>query len=477
MKMKFIHDKQRSFLREESGQTAILAAACLVGIISFLGIAIDLGNLRYQQRRLQSAADAAALAAGLEFSACGTVNNCAAMQQAAQTSVVENAYTGATFVKNCAAMPTSGTVLMLNNPVCLHGASDPNATNRNYVEVVMKRYQPTYFAKIFGFSTIPISARAEATRAPAPCIYALDKTGINAISVDVLAVVNAKCAIIDESNSPWAFGCNVLAGVAATSIHITGGLQGLLCTGGVSPAPETSAPIPTPADPLAYLPKPAIPNTCTGNPTLGLLTLQILGNATLYPGRYCGGIVIGPLAHVTFMPGVYVLTPTGLNLLGLSIPLLGGLTITAGAVVNGTGVTFYNAGPSNSLTGGISFVANTNALGIINSISNVVLKAPTTGTYAGILFMQDPLNTSPATIVASILGGVQLEGAFYFPTASVNYLVAGNSRFNILVAKDIDFLALSAGLTSYEADVFGNDYSQLPGGVSPIPPTGAVLVQ
>jgi Flp pilus assembly protein TadG len=471
--MKTIHRILRKYVRDESGQTAILTAVSLVAIISFLGLAIDLGNMRYQQRRLQAATDAAALAAGLEFRDCGTVNGCTAMQQATKNSAVENGYTGATFVQNCGAMPTSGTGLMLNNPVCFTGASDPNAGNRNYVEVVMKKYQPTYFAKIFGISTLPLSARAEATRAPVPCIYALEPNPIviNAIAVDALAVLNAKCPIVDESKNAWSFGCNVLAAVNATSIHLSGGAEGLLCAG-ISPNPTTYAPVPTPADPLAYLPKPAIPATCAMSPLLGLTTIQILGKATLYPGRYCGGLVIGPLANVTFMPGTYVLTPTGL----LGIPLLGGMTITAGAVVNGTGVTFYNAGPSNGLTGGISFVANTNVLGVIKSISNVSLTAPTTGTYAGILFMQDPTNTAPASITASVLGGVKLQGALYFPTASVAYLAAGNAPFSIIVAKDIDFLALGAGNTAYEQNVFGNDYSSLPGG-SPIPPTGSVLVQ
>jgi Flp pilus assembly protein TadG len=460
--------KTARFLQEESGQTAIVAAVCLVALISFIGLVIDLGNLRYQQRRLQAAADSAALAAGLEFQSCGTSRNCAAMQQAAANSLIENSYAGATLVTNCGPTASSGLTLMVNSPVCATGASDPNAGNGNYVEVVMKQYQPTYFARLFGFTTVPISARAEATRAPAPCIYALDKTGINAISVDALAVLQAKCPIVDESNSPWAFGCNVLAAVSATLIRVTGGTEGLLCAG-VNPPPETNAPIPTPADPLAYLPKPAIPATCTGTPLLGLTSLQILGTATLSPGRYCGGIVIGPLANVTFLPGTYVLTNTGL----LGIPLLGGLTITAGATVRGTGVTFYNYGPSNGLTGGITFAASTSLLGL----SNVSLTAPTTGTYAGILFFQDPNDTAPAILAAGgVLGTTKLEGAFYFPTASVVYAVAGNSKFNIIVAKDIDFAVITLGSTAYEQSVFGNDYSALPGG-SPIPATGAVLVQ
>ncbi|WP_263378073.1 pilus assembly protein TadG-related protein [Granulicella paludicola] len=454
-----------SFFRDESGQTAIIAAVCLVMLVSFIGLAIDVGNLRYQQRKLQAAADAAALAAALELQSCGTSHNCSAMQTAASKSVTENAYTGAALVLNCGATASSGLTLMLNNPVCANGSSDPNASNTNYVEVVMKQYKSTYFASLLGFTSVPVVARAEATRAPAPCIYALDKTSTNAISVDALAALQAQCPIVDESSSPSAFGCNVLAAVSATLIRVTGGTEGLLCAG-VNPPPEVHAPIPTPADPLAYLPKPAVPSTCTGSPTLGLTSLQILGTATLSPGRYCGGIIIGPAANVTFLPGTYVLTNTGL----LGIPLLGGLTVTAGATVQGNGVTFYNDGPSNGLTGGITFA------GTLPLISNINLVAPTTGTYAGILFFQDPNDTAPAILAASIGGGTKLEGAFYFPSASVSYAVSGSAKFNILVAKDIDFTVLTIGGTAYEQSVFGNNYSTLPGG-SPIPATGAVLIQ
>jgi Flp pilus assembly protein TadG len=455
------------FIAEESAQTIVVAAICLMALIGFVGLAIDVGHLRYEQRRLQIAADSAALAAGLELQTCVTANttNCSAMQKAAQTSIAENAYTDATLVANCGTMPGSGLGLMVNNPVCANGTSDPNHGNANYVEVVMKEYATTYFARLLGFSTVPISVRAEATRAPAPCIYALDPNGINAITVDALASLQATCPIVDESKSAYAFGCNVLASVSATMIRVTGGAEGLLCLG-VNPPPETKAPVPTPADPLSYLNPPTFtPGVCTQSPLLGLTSIQILGKVTLNPGTYCGGLVIGPLANVTFNPGTYIFTSTGL----LGIPLLGGMTVTAGATITGNGVTFYNYGPSNGLTGGITFAAS--------ALSNINLTAPTTGPYAGVLFYQDRANTAPAILAANLLTNNTLQGAFYFPSASVSYAVnGGNAKFNILVAKDIDFAVITLGSTAYEQSVFGNNYSSLPGGVS-ITPTGAVLTQ
>jgi Flp pilus assembly protein TadG len=467
------------FIAEQSGQTFVVAAVSMVVLVACLGLAIDVGHLRYEKRHLQQAADAAALAAGLELNVCGTTHNCTAMQKAAQTAAIENGYTPVVTILNCASSSNTGVVLTINNPSCATGASDSNNGNANYVEVVMAENVSTYFAPVLGFGSFPVAVRAEAGRAAAPCIYALDQSPL-AVGITVTAgTVNANCPIIDEATAPLtAFNC-VAGSVAATKITVGssfGILSPLLCS--VTPTPQTYTPLPTPADPLAYLPKPAVPGSCTGSPTFGLTTLQILGTATLNPGRYCGGITIGPLANVTFNPGVYVLTNTSvLNLVGLT----GGLTITAGANVYGNGVVFYNDNTAllPNVTGGITFAGDLPVAGL----GDITLIAPnstntvaSTVNYQGILFFQDPNDTAPAVIAASTGMNTKLEGAFYFPSALVTYAVAGNARFNVLVAKDIVFGPVTFGGTAYENSVFGNDYSQLTNG-SPIPATAAVLVQ
>ncbi len=53
-------------LSDDSGQVVILAAVCMVVLIAFIGLSVDVGHLRYAKRQLQAAADAAALAAAME---------------------------------------------------------------------------------------------------------------------------------------------------------------------------------------------------------------------------------------------------------------------------------------------------------------------------------------------------------------------------------------------------------------------------
>jgi Flp pilus assembly protein TadG len=452
-----------SLRTSENGQTTVFAALTLVVLIAFVGIAVDTGSLWYSQHRLQVVAEATALAGALEIQTCLGVSNCAAMQTAAISALTENGMSASTIFTNCASGTGSGVTLTINNPPCLKAAADPNAGNLKFVESVVSTRAPTYFMRILGFNSFPISARAEAIRTGNPnCIYALDRVNGNAITVDALTVLSSTCGVIDESNASNAFSCNLLAAVNVRNLRITGGLQSFLCNS--HPAPSTYSPVPNPADPLAWLPKPTVTScgTSLSSPYNGSPNpLLIVGSATLYPTQaYCGGIVLLPTANVTFMPGTYVIRSGGL--LGLQ----GGLSIDLGSQTNGSGVTFYNYGP----IGGVNFAASSLTLGRVN------LTAPTSGTYAGVLFFQDPSNSTPAVIIANSSWNTTLEGAFYFPGASVTSAATGAAHYNILVAKTIAFTLLSFPLGSLNSSTFANDYSSLANG-SPLAGGGAALVQ
>jgi Flp pilus assembly protein TadG len=458
--------KLAGFFRDQSGQSAVFGALGVLVVVAFVGLAADVGSLRYDEHKLQVAAESAALAAALEVTPCNGTNACSAMRTAAQSALNENGLTGSTVIANCASITTPGLTLMVNNPPCFRGATDPNAGKTGYVEAVVSQTEQTYFARVVGYNNVPLMARAEAQQTSNPnCIYALDQTGGNAITVDLLSSLNATCGGVDESSAPNAFSCNLLAGVHVTSLKIAGGVEQFLCN--ARPTPHTGVAIPSPADPLAYLPKPAVTacGSSTSPPYYGSASqvVVVLGNATLYPDHaYCGGIVVGPLANVTFMPGTYVIRSAGGGLFGPK----GGLQIDLLSSVSGTGVTFYNYGP----IGGVNFVASSVTLGQMS------LTAPTSGTYAGILFFQDPGNTSPDVIIANSSWNTTLTGAYYFPSSTVTCVASLPSKYSILVAKDITFAVLSFPLGTLNTTTFGNDYSSLANG-SPLAGSSAVLVQ
>lgn len=492
--------KQRvhtTILADEGGQTLIVTALCMMMLMGFLGLAIDVGQLRLEKRRLQGVADAAALAAGREIRVCGVVNGaqsstpCTYMISAAESSLAENGYTGVTASRNVCSnyKPGSGVSLLVNNPACLL-ASDPNKNTAGYVEVVVSKNVQTWFSQLFGLTSVPISARAEATRILSPpCVYALDPHGDGAITILAGLGVQSKCAIIDESDSPNALVCTLGLAISAPKISITGGaskglLSGLLC--GSSAPTRTNAPLPSPADPLAYLPAPPSANDpCGGSPVtkgltktytgsssqvnVSLLSGGLLGNIVFNPGVYCGGIniVLNVATTITFNPGIYILRPLGGS---------GGLSMTAGGVLSTIqtgsgdpgGVMFYNEGPAPSSSIGGFNINIPSVLGTFN------LKAPTSGEYAGVLFYQQSTNTAQSSFLANLLlNGLSvgnMDGAIYAPSATVFYGVSAiGTNNNILVAKDITTLAgvLSTFGSSYAANSLG----------SPLIGDDAVLVQ
>jgi hypothetical protein len=461
--------RQLRGLHNEDGQTVIVAAVCMVVIIGFLGLAIDVGELRQAKRKLQFAADAAALAASLEIRVCGFTPNCPAMQAAAQNALVENGLTGSTLISNCASITGAALTMVVNNPACALGSADPNAGKANYVEVVISQQQQTNFAGILGFNNIPITVRAEAGRGSGPCIYALDPTGPAAIAILAGIGIRSTCAIVDESNSSSALTCIVGAFISAPKISVTGGTSGLLC--GSAPAPLTGVKVPNPADPLAYLPAPSTANDACGNSTgspytgsAAIVNIALLGGTQIFnPGVYCGGISItaAVLTNVTFNPGIYILKQ-GPGPLGPLTPT-GGLTITVALLtsIQGQGVMFYNEGT----VGGFSITAPS-ALGL----SNFNLAAPTSGAYGGMLFFQAHGTTAQGTFLLSLLQGSEVQGAIYEPDAVVNYGVSAvTTSYNILVAKDLQFPAAVLS-------VFGSDYSSLSSG-SPLNGDTSILVQ
>ena len=151
----------KGFLKDQSGSSYIILAFGVAMIFGMAGLAVDMGYAYMLRQRLQTAADAAALAASAELSS--------------SSSVVSTAQEYAT--KN---MPTGqhGTVLTAGD--VQSGSWDPGTRTftpggapNNAVKVTVRRSAtndnsvPTFFARIFGFDSVDVDASAVATFATA----------------------------------------------------------------------------------------------------------------------------------------------------------------------------------------------------------------------------------------------------------------------------------------------------------------------
>ena len=411
----------RRFSRADEGAALVMVAVMVAILALFAGLGVDTAYVRYQHQQMQKAADAgaiaaaAALAGGSNWSAAGKNDSAA------------NGFTDTI---------NSTTVQVLNPPQTGNPLIDV-ATN---VEVIVSQAQPTFFMRIGGISTVPVSARAVGiTQESNPaCIFALDPNARGTFTISGTANVQSNCGIVDDSNNPNAFVDNGGGCAQAPFISVVGGGSG--CPG---------YPLTTGAgyvnDPLQNMVEPTVSKPVSCDYTNEHITG---GTATLYAGTYCGGITIdGTNPNVTFAA----------NASGSTLFILygGGLTINAQATITGNGVTFYNTGTKNGPTG-IAPIT-------INGGSGITLSAPTDASnpYAGILFMEDRVIAKNGNFTDTITGGSgsTFNGTLYFPDSNLTY--GGNSTTNGYTIIIADTLAINGN------SFVGDNYSSLPGGISP----------
>ncbi len=398
-------------MKGSPGQVLLLVTMGIIMLTAFAGVAVDVGQFWSARRHMQTAADAAAIAAAV-----------AVREGATPTAPAVAVATTDGFTNG-----SDNVTVTVNNPP----QSGPYAGNASYVEVIVTQPQPAYFLRALGYNSMGVSARSVASSVNGPaCLYALDPSASASASFGGSSTATLDCGAIIDSNNSYALSSNGGGVLTATNIGVNGGYSG----SGFTPTPVTGvAPAP---DPLAYLPEPTVgacnytnaknkPSNCTKNG---------VASYCFSPGVYCGGIQVNGNIPVFFSSGEYI--------------LLGGMKVTAtNANMTGTNVFFYNTYNSTYSYGAIDL-----------SGSNVTnFSAPTSGTYAGILFFQDrsvPLGYSTSKITGA--SGSTFDGAIYFPTTYVDY--AGNSSSNgytIIVADEVSIVGSSTLL---------DNYSSLPGG-------------
>lgn len=451
--------------KNESGQALIFAVAVLgIALMGFAGMGIDMGMMRYQKRLLQTAADAAAIAAATDLKTGG-------ITAAATNAVAQNGFTGAT--SNTGACPTTvaGLTVTVNNPP----QSGPHAgtgTSTDYVEVCVAELQPTFFMRILGINNETVSARAVATDVASGgpgggCLYTLGQptNSIEGVNVNGSVSINApSCGIVDNGN----FNVKGNAfNVSAASFGVSGCQEGangkcgntqgtVTCTATPDSCPTTS--MPTSGDPLAYLLSSPPCNTCTVGPDItigssgcsssggscsGIASL-VNGVWQIQPGTY-GSINIGPV-KANFTSGNYIIDTNN----GAANT---GLYFGANATVTGTGTFFYFA--NQATVGG-------------TGTPTVTLTAPSSGTYAGILFYQAPTDTNTGGTnectgcSGPTLGGNSgnsYNGVEFFPSDNLTFF-GNNNSVNVAIVIS-DSMTLSGNPT---INLDGS--SGLPSGVS-----------
>ena len=364
--------KARSILAHQDGGIAIMLAFMVPVIIGFIGLGVEVPTWYSQRGDLQSATDAAAIATVYQI---GSGNS---LSTTARNEMSRNGYGS-----------SSGVTITVNNPP----SSGSYSGNNQAVEVIVTKSEAGLFSRIQNIAQITMKTRAVALNTPTNsgngCIMALASSEGFTIDINGNATINMTgCTMVDNSNNSSAVALNGNATVTLKNIYTAGGIMtnGNSTINNSSPNVTNGSVVP---DPFSSLPMPTVGSCNQNNYTVNN------GTATMSPGVYCNGITINGGSNVIISSGTYIVN-------GGSFNINGGATVSGDG---GSGVTFiFTNGANIDVNGGVT----------------LALSAPTSGTYAGILFYGD---RSMSLGTDNFNGGssMSLTGTIYMPTQILNF--------------------------------------------------------
>ncbi len=287
----------------ESGSTAIAFALVLPALLGLVGGAVDYAAYTKDQNRLQSAADATALAIAREMT-LGPMT-----QDRAQALAVT--YSTANFG---AAVAVTGSLV----------------ENGMAVKVVLQKGAETplgILSLVGGVTDVAASATARVNANPNPtklCVLSLGEKTNGGIFMHNNAAVTAPDCML-QSNSTQRESVIIQQGSRLTA-NLTCARGGIANNAGILQTTLLTD-CPPIANPLENKPEPPMTGPCLAS----RLVVKGTERRTLSPGVYCKGVTVEGSAQVTLSPGVYIFRD-------------GPLLVTQNAELLGNGVTLMFSG-------------------------------------------------------------------------------------------------------------------------------------
>ncbi|MEZ6140132.1 MAG: pilus assembly protein TadG-related protein [Zavarzinella sp.] len=170
---------KRIDVKRRSGAVLPLVAICLVALMAFMALAIDIGMMAVARTQAQSAADVAALAGARTLNGLpgnNVTNATAESREAARSNSILNAQ-----ITNAQVTTTQVGIYRYDTAANRFQAvfgSTP-ASNEAYgaMQVSLTTAQPTFFGKILGVNSLTIGAQATAVHRPRDISVVLDFSG------------------------------------------------------------------------------------------------------------------------------------------------------------------------------------------------------------------------------------------------------------------------------------------------------------
>jgi Flp pilus assembly protein TadG len=395
--------------RNEDGQMLVFTALSMTILFGMLGIAFEVGMMFREKRYQQTAADAAAQAAALDY-----YYNNATLGANAITHATTEANTTAT--NNGFTNGQNGTTITVTCPPA-YGPEAGAAACNGFFEVIINKTNQLPFMASFGGSgnNFPVAARAVAGT-PSPdnnCIWLMDPTVAGELTMQGSAsTLNAPgCGVYLNSSSSNAvsFTGNPTVDVQALNLisnqNLTKGTKNFTGQFNNNVVPE-SPPFPTTFQGagtgdcnVTYSGPTTITASYTpngaGSPSATTpLVVCFTQPMTISGGTQASPIVMGGLAY----------TGSGQDATsaGVIYEFQQGLTINTGAWVNFGSSTYTPPGTGQTIgtfsnTSGATIDMYGGAFNIQSGQANLSIFAPTAADYNGIAIMQRALDHSASS--------------------------------------------------------------------------------
>ena len=388
---------------DKRGNALIIAGASLPLVVGSAGLASDTIQWALWKRQLQRAADSAALA-----------------------GVYDRLYRNGSTANVAAAINDDLTRHDHTKPALLGtpGVDHPTGINwTNPVRVTLNIREKLSFSSFFMPSPPIITAQATgaAVATGVYCVVSLIDTGATGIRATGNGSINLGCGMITNSTSLTAAIATGSSQVDATPVAAVGDIQDSNNWGGAALLPFTVKQ----KDPYSEVQIPTFA-ACKGNSN----SISVNPNQT-------------PVNRTSDLAGsvqcVSSMNVNGTLMLGSATYVIDGGNFSAGAQANisctGCTIILTNSASGTPTIGTVD----------INGGAKIVMSAPSTGTFDGILFYQDRRAPVSATVVNKINGNSDsvLGGAFYFPNQQIQ--VNGNAGLDITCGQFVSYIIEFAG--------------------------------
>jgi Flp pilus assembly protein TadG len=411
------------FSHNTRGASATMVAIALPVLIGFGTLGAETGLWYTIKRQNQSAADAAAISAAYEVIA-GKTNLTNDLTPAASEATTQNGYTGTA-------------------PAVVHPYSDSIVSNG--VAVTLAQTQPGLLASLF-LPSVSIATKAVAVIKvfDNSCILALATSGTDIEVAASSSLDVPTCSVAANSTSRSSIDIQSSTGSITAATLVTPGEVSLRGSpiDPAAPPPEfalASRPLigaPSIADP--YAGKLARAFLTSGMPTSGkckqvgttyigpcvINGSSLNGSYTLSrPMQISNGLTINGTVYLA--PGTYWITD-------------GDLTLQPKALLKGTGVTIILTIGKLGTVGRVQIPTGT----------TVTLQAPNSGTFSGLLLIQDRSATPSGGSVLEGGGNMRLTGLLYLPNTTVGFHGNLSATCTVLITRQVAIQGDSSFSTS-----------------------------